>query len=341
MPKINNLIAELERNRISYREEQSLAQFTTLRVGGNARLLVTADDFNALELSVRLAVADQVPFRVIGCGSNLIISDRGFDGLIILNRSKSWEIIGETKVSKPKRITSRYNPIDEELRAGEADVSSLPKKIVRVDSGFSNSALIEEMFKQGLTGLEWFSGIPSTVGGAVYMNMHGAHAYFGHLVHRAQLTDGVTTKIVDNAYFQFAYDFSILQQTKEIVLWIELLLDAGNVEQAGQKAKEWRLLKSRQPRRSAGCIFKNLAPEIQKKYNLPTSSIGYLIDKVLNLRGYRIGGAFISEKHAAFIENDGTAKADDVYQLVELIKVKAHDALGLELETEVEFVGKF
>jgi len=341
MPNLKNIIAELKRNRISHRVEQPLAQFTTLGVGGNARLLITARDCHTLELTVQLAVANRVPFRVIGYGSNLIISDRGFDGLIILNRSRSWEIIGATKISKPMSITSRYNPIGEKSQVEADDENPFPKKIVRVDSGFSNNALIEEMFRQRLTGLEWFCGIPSTVGGAVYMNMHGAHEYFGNLVHRAQLTDGFTTKIVDNAYFQFAYDFSILQRTREIVLWVELLLNDGNVEQARQKAKEWKLLKSQQPRRSAGCIFRNLSPEIQKKYNLPTSSIGYLIDKVLNLKGHRKGGAFISEKHAAFIENDGTAKADDVYELVELIKAKARDALGLELETEVEFVGKF
>jgi len=341
MPKFENLINELEANRISCRTEVALAQFTTIGVGGKARLLVSAHDRHTLETALRVAIVNQVPFRVIGCGSNLIIADTGFDGLVILNRSKSWEIMGETAVTRPNNITPRYDPIDMEARTEEHSISNLPVNIVRVDSGFSNGALIEEMFQQGLTGLEWFSGIPSTVGGAVYMNMHGAHEYFGNLVHRAQVTDGFTTKIVERAYFQFTYDFSILQRTKEIVLWVELLLTAGNVEQARQIAREWKTRKSQQPRRSAGCVFKNLALEIQRKYDLPTSSIGYVIDKVLNLKGHKIGGAFISGKHAAFIENDGHATAGEVYELINFIKDKSRDRLGLELETEVEFVGNF
>ncbi|HPN74609.1 MAG TPA: hypothetical protein PK386_04895, partial [Candidatus Marinimicrobia bacterium] len=115
----------------------------------------------------------------------------------------------------------------------------------------------------------------------------------------------------------------------------------GNVEQARIVAQEWKSRKSFQPRRSAGCIFKNLSPEAQKQFNLPTSSVGYLIDKVLNLKGLRIGGAVISPKHAAFIENDGTASAKDVYELIKIIKTKAKETLGLELETEVELLGKF
>ncbi|HPC36055.1 MAG TPA: FAD-binding protein [Candidatus Marinimicrobia bacterium] len=342
MPKSEALVAELSRNHITVRKEVPLSKFTTFGIGGNARLLVVVEDSVKLETAAKLAFAFKMPYRVIGCGSNLLISDDGYDGLIIVNRSKSWQIIDDSPIDPQySKITSRYDPLEMAPQSKQYQSENLPRKIVRVDSGFNNNALIEEMFRQGLTGLEWFSGIPSSVGGAVYMNMHGAHAYFGNLVYRAKLIDGTTTKIVDNAYFQFDYDYSILQKTKEVVLWVELLLTMGNVEEAIIIAKDWKSKKSHQPRHSAGCIFKNLSPEVQKRYNLPTSSVGYLIDKVLNLKGLRVGGAIISTRHAAFIENDGNASAKDVYELIEIIKTKAKETLGLELETEVELLGNF
>ena len=339
--KSEEFVSELSRNHITAQKEVPLAKFTTFGIGGNARLLVIVEDTEKLEAVIKLATAFQVPFRIIGCGSNLLVSDDGYDGLIIVNRSKSWQIIDDCPANlKFSRIIPRYDPLTAS-RTEEIQAENLPQKIVRVDSGFYNNALIQEMFEQGLTGLEWFSGIPSSVGGAVYMNMHGAYTYFGDLVYRAKLIDGTSTKIVDSAYFQFDYDYSILQKTREVVLWVELILTMGNVEQARIVAQEWKSRKSFQPRRSAGCIFKNLSPEAQKQFNLPTSSVGYLIDKVLNLKGLRIGGAVISPKHAAFIENDGNASAKDVYELIKIIKTKAKETLGLELETEVELLGKF
>ncbi|HRU93545.1 MAG TPA: FAD-binding protein, partial [Candidatus Marinimicrobia bacterium] len=208
--KSEEFVSDLRRNHITVQKEVPLAKFTTFGIGGNAHFLVIVENTEKLEAVIKFATAYQVPFRIIGCGSNLLISDDGYDGLIIINRSKSWQITDDDPANlKFSRIIPRYDPLTASQEK-EIQAENLPQKIVRVDSGFYNNTLIQAMFEQGLTGLEWFSGIPSSVGGAVYMNMHGAHTYFGDLVYRAKLMDGTSTKIVDNAYFQFDYDFSVL-----------------------------------------------------------------------------------------------------------------------------------
>jgi UDP-N-acetylmuramate dehydrogenase len=146
---------------------------------------------------------------------------------------------------------------------------------------------------------------------------------------------------MNNDYFQFDYDWSILHQTGEIVLWTDLHLKKGDVQKAGALARDWARQKANQPRRSACCIFRNLTAAQQKQYNLPTPSAGYLVDKILNLKGKKCGDAVISPKHAAFIENLGKASAADVMELIKLIQQKTRDQLELELITEIQTIGKF
>ena len=126
-----------------------------------------------------------------------------------------------------------------------------------------------------------------------------------------------------------------------MVLWVDLCLKKGDIQKAKELAKNLAKFKSQQPQRSAGCIFRNLTEEEQKKHNLPTPATGYLIDIVLNLKGIQKGGAIISEKHAAFIENLGNAKSTDVVDLINLIQYEAKNKLGIDLITEVELIGEF
>ena len=163
------------------------------------------------------------------------------------------------------------------------------------------------------------------------MNMHGGEYFFGELVEKATLTDGYTIKSVSNEYFQFEYDWSILHKTGEVVLNADLKLVKGNLDSAKQLTRDWAKYKAGQPKRSAGCIFKNLSDQEQQRLELPTSSTGYLIDKVLGLKGMKIGDAIISNKHAAFIENLGQARAMDIFNLIQLIKQKAKSDLFIPL----------
>ncbi|MGD9898661.1 MAG: hypothetical protein AB7T22_05995 [Calditrichaceae bacterium] len=342
---MNQLEKELIKLNIDVRRNEPIAPYTTMKVGGNARLFVEAKDNHELETSIMRAHALDVKFFVIGKGSNIIVSDDGFDGLVIYNNTSSWKILDEkTATDGRKHVQSRFDSLSPSMNSNTAlsyNEDDAPDRIVRADSGLKLYLFMKTLFEEGITGLQWFAGIPGTVGGAIYMNMHGGHHYFGDLVEKAAVTDGLKTKIVDHDYFQFDYDSSILHETKEVVLWADLRLKAGDVEKARELAKNWSKEKSNQPWRSAGCIFRNLSEEDRIDLDLPTSSMGYVIDQVLHLKGTGKGDAVISESHAAFIENLGDARASDVAALINLVREKAREKLGIELKTEVELIGKF
>lgn len=343
MQNIKLLKNDLKSDSVLVKEKEPLALYTTLGVGGKAKLLAKAANSGQLESAVKLASHYNVPCLTLGKGSNVIISDAGFDGLVIINNSNNWEIMGQTSASPVSlKLAGRFDPVNREAYS-ESDLDYSDEDaggvLVRADSGIKINVLMNDLFKQGITGLQWFAGIPATVGGAVYTNMHGGRNYFSEIVEKARLTDGKVIKEVNQSYFKFDYDWSILHQTKEIILWVDLRLKKGNVNKAKKLAKEWARQKSFQPQRSAGCIFQNLSEEERKRLNLPTSSVGYLIDRVLNLKGVKKGGAVISLSHAAFIENSGNARAADVIELINLIKEKAKTQLGIDLKTEVELIG--
>lgn len=321
MSKIQALKKTLDRQRIDHYENAELKRHTTFRIGGPARLLAFPNNSRRLQQVAESAAEFGLPCRVLGVGSNVLVSDLGFDGVVIINRSTHWEI--RRSESLPGSGESA------------ADV------VVRVDSGMPVNRLMQTLFKEGITGLEWFAGIPATVGGAIYTNMHGGDYFFGDLVGNAALFDGQSTRVVDGAYFQFEYDRSRLHDTRELVLWADVLLKNGNVENARQQALRQLKSKSHYPHRSAGCVFRNLSEEDRRRLNLPTASVGYIMDKVLHLKGYRIGDAIISHHHAAFIENIGNARAADVNQLIKLMQTKATEQLGVDLKLEIELIGNF
>ncbi len=335
MKNIESILKEIN---IEYRRNVSLSAYTTIGAGGPAAYLAEIKELTKLELLLTAASANNISFLILGKGSNVIISDDGFDGLVIINKTNSVYVKDEmTNCISKKELEARLDSINEEKKK---DLSE-KNVVVRSDSGLTVTSLAHKLYEMDISGLEWFSGIPSSVGGAVYMNMHGGYQYFGDLVLRAKLFSGKSFKLVDNEYFKFDYDYSILHTTKEIVLWVDLCLPKGGVEKAKKKAKEWAKEKSNQPQRSAGCIFKNLTMEEKEKANLPSVSIGYLVDNLLGLKGFRIGGAQISPRHAAFIENTGNATAADIYQLVNHIKKSAKEKLKINLKTEIEFIGNF
>jgi UDP-N-acetylmuramate dehydrogenase len=325
--------------------DEPLSQHTTIGIGGPARRFVTANDAGQLAHAVKLCRRYQMPCLILGGGSNLIISDAGFPGVVIKNRSQSWNLVSDQSTEKNVSKTSpRLAPVgDKYYQADDLEYSEAddPPVLVQVDSGAKIDPLIKTLLQNGVTGLQWFSGIPATVGGAVYMNMHGGYRFFGDLLVKAALIDGGEIKEVDRDYFQFDYDWSILHETKETVLWAQLLLRRGHVERARATAREWARRKSLQPQKSAGCIFRNLTAAEQQKLKVPTPSIGYVVDHLLKLKGVRRGEAIISPRHAAFVENLGNARAADAKALIDLIRDKAKAELDVDLRTEVEFIGEF
>lgn len=340
-----DLDAALKKIFLEIKSDEPLSQHTTIGVGGPARRFVTANTSEQLVEGIRLCKTFGVPVFILGWGSNLIISDSGFPGVVIQNRAQSWRVVSDQFSEKIVNSTpSRLTPVgDKFYQADDLEYSEAndPPVLVQIDSGAKVDPLIKTLLQNGITGLQWYSGIPATVGGAIYMNMHGGYHYFGDLIVKAALIDSGNVKEVERDYFRFDYDWSILQETRETVLWAQLLLRKGDVERARGVAREWARRKSLQPQKSAGCIFRNLTADEQRRLNLPTPSVGYVVDRVLKLKGERRGDAIISPRHAAFIENLGNASASDVKALIDLMREKAKAELELDLKLEVEFMGDF
>jgi len=250
----------------------SLAPHTTFKIGGPAEHFCVAKTTEELITAVKLALKNHWQVYLLGSGSNVLISDQGLSGLVIKNETNKIEI--------------------------------LPHQQVKLDSGVFLPKAIFYLIDRGLTGLEVFSGIPATVGGATRVKMHGVGALWE--------------------------DFIIkVNQFENIILSVIIQLQSGDKTAALAKAKAILDDKVHQPQRSSGCIFRNING----------ISTGYLIDKKLHLKGKRIGQAIISPRHANFIENLGGATAKDVLQLIKLVQNQAKKQFDLDLPLEIEVYG--
>ncbi|KAA3617231.1 MAG: FAD-binding protein [Calditrichaeota bacterium] len=322
-----------------------LKEFTTFNIGGPADFVMVASSIQQITETIKTCSEFKIPVKILGGGSNVLISDSGYRGVIIINRFSEWSVLkNDLFDEKRPKTKARLTTVGDQFYSTDGLEYSDEKADqirIKTSSGMRLIPFIKTLFQNKITGLQWFSGIPASIGGAIYMNIHGGNYFFGDFVHSALLFDGRQLKQVDREYFKFDYDWSILHETNEIILEAELNLFMGDVDQAKDLSTNWARRKSLQPQKSVGCVFRNLTEMEQEKFNLPTSSIGYLIDKVLGLKGMQKGGATISAKHAAFIENTGLASSDDVYFLYNMILEKAESQIGLKLIPEIEFIGDF
>ncbi|MGI5828268.1 MAG: FAD-binding protein [Patescibacteria group bacterium] len=327
-----------------------LSRHTTIGIGGPAEIFYIAKDEVELKKVLGLAGKHAVPVWVLGGGSNVIVSDKGLEGLVIKIQLNGFEKVSasEFSIANKAKVKSRLSQLSPssgyniENLNGKTTQSGKPIYI-KVGAGWRLSALMQRCLSEEITGLEWFSGIPSSVGGAVYMNIHGGESFFSDfIVSVTTLALEGESKTYTRPEMKFDYDCSIFQQNKEIVTSVVLRLYKGNVKSASEVIKKWGVAKiTNQPQKSAGCIFQNLNKTQQQLLKLPTPSIGYIIDTKLHLSGYCVGGARISPKHAGFIENINSASASDVKTLVELVEKRFKDKYGLDLKREVEFIGSF
>jgi UDP-N-acetylmuramate dehydrogenase len=253
---------------------------------------------------------------VVGSMSNLIIPDEGYDGVVLHN------------------YTKEFTRLDDER--------------VYVSSGWRMAPLGQKLITLGLGGMEAFMSLPGTVGGAIYNNAHFQNLLFANLIDAVRVYDPLKDQVWDlpAPEAEFAYDDSVFHRVDWVILGIVLHLSPTDQAEAQAKAREasvWRV--NNQPLNvpSAGCIFQNipndahlraLFPEFSERDFFPT---GFLIDKS-GLKGKKIGGAQVSEKHAAFIVNVGHATAADVIELIELIKKEIKNKFQVELTEEVCFL---
>lgn len=285
------------------KRNEPLSQHTTMKIGGPADLFIEPSSLENIQKVMNLIKERQLPWRAIGRGSNLLVSDKGIEGVVI-------------------RLGSGLNHL------------SINESTITVGGGHSLVSLSTLISKRGMSGLEFASGIPGSVGGAVYMNA-GAHGSdISKILTRAHILfeDG-SIEWLSNDEMEFTYRTSVLQKKRPgIVLEAEFKLTMGDrtaIVSKMQKNKDYR--KETQPWNfpCAGSIFRNPLPNYA----------GKLIEEA-GLKGFQIGGAKISEMHGNFIVNAGNATAKDVLDLIQYIKDKILHLYGIKMETEVEIIGR-
>lgn len=312
------LIQELGPLRV--RKNELLSNHTTFKIGGPADLFFEAHNRKDLIKALKTSQELKIPFFVLGGGSNILVSDKGFSGLVIKNKTKEIKIL-------------RYKGQVEEGQAQQGTA------LIEADSGVGLNRLVRFAIEESLAGLEVFLSIPGSVGGAIKTNAHfrpEKDEFLGNLVYKARLFDKKgEVKEVGRDYLQLDYDQSVLQQTKEILLSVVFKLDKVASSQPlwkkAKKAVDHRRLRQPLGEACAGCIFKN-PPR--------SRAAGFFIDQA-GLKGTRVGGAIVSEKHANFIVNTGGATAADVLELIKLCQEKVNVLFGIKLEEEIEYVGDF
>ena len=289
-----------EKNIGDIKENEDMSLHTTYKVGGVCDYYVQPSSIDNLITLIKVLKENDIKFKVIGKGSNTIFSSKRFNGVVInLNKLDQVEI-NDTNVN--------------------------------VMSGFSLIKLSNVCANNNLSGIEFASGIPGNVGGAIYMNAGAYNSSMSDIVVDVTYLDenmNVVTK--ENKDLKFGYRESMFMKSNYIILSTNLKLEKG------KKDEIIKLMNDRRQRRiesqpleypSAGSVFRNPAPDIYA---------GKLIED-LGLKGYSIGGAKVSEKHANFIVNYNHAKAEDIKKLIDLIMQKVKEKYDIDLKVEQEFV---
>lgn len=284
--------------------DEPLARFTTMRVGGPADLFASVHNAFELKAIVRFARSRGLPHLVLGRGSDVVISDAGVRGLVIQDRAEGSKVVGETYVA---------------------------------DAGVPMARAATETQRAGLSGLEFGLAIPGSVGGAVWANA-GAHESEMAAVltsARVLLADGTEVDIpvtdLGLAYRDSRFKHGSPDTPAELVVEATFGLepaDADTIKRRLDEIRHWRQAHQPLGLPSAGSVFRNP----------PGDSAGRLID-VAGLKGTRIGGAVVSEKHANFIVNDQKGTATDVRRLAERVQSEVRARHGIDLEFEIQFLG--
>jgi UDP-N-acetylmuramate dehydrogenase len=304
------LVTRLDAKRL--KRNEPLAQYTTFRIGGPADLFYDATSTDDLAGAITAARDLGIDYFVLGLGANILVGDKGFRGLVIRNTSSHLEFLDGGKLW--------------------------------VESGAVMARLIPQAVERGLSGLEHYVGIPSTVGGAVWQNLHFLSPaparertmFIAEVFESAELlTHDGERRTVDRDYMQFGYDTSTLHKQRDVALAVTFQLqpeDPAVMHRIMQENLSWRGGKHPwlEYHPSAGSIFKKIEGV----------GAGRLIDQV-GLKGFRHGDAQISHIHANIMVNLGKAKAKDVRELITIAQTKVKDEFGQQLEPEIGFIGEF
>lgn len=297
----NKIVSDLKKLGVSdVKENEPLYKYTTYRVGGPALVFVNALSFNDVTKTIDYALDKNIKYLVLGNGSNVLIADRLFQGIVIIMRNLASFEINENRIYAM--------------------------------SGVNMIELAYKSAYQGLSGLEFSSGIPGCVGGAIFMNAGAYKHSYSEVVKRVLVYKDKKQQWLDKEEMEFSYRHSILQNHRDwIVLAVELELEYQD------KNEILNLIETRKAKRretqpytsfSAGSVFKN-----------PSDTLfsWQLIDEV-GMRGYQINNAQVSLKHSNFIVNNDRASAQDIYDLIKLVHTRVKEKTNYDLKIEVELV---
>lgn len=283
--------------------QEPMSRHTTFRIGGPADFYLCPHSTKEVQEIVEICKEENLPYFVLGNGSNLLVSDKGYRGVVI----QLWKNFSDITVKDC---------------------------CIQAKAGALLSKVAAEALEAGLTGMEFASGIPGTIGGAAFMN---AGAYGGEMKDIIKSVKVLDTqgevRVLPKEELKMGYRTSIVKEKGYTVLSVELELSEGNREEIRntmEDLKERRTSKQPLEMPSAGSTFKR--PE------------GYFAGKLImdsGLRGFSVGGAQVSEKHCGFVVNKGGATAMDVLTLIREVQRKVKEQFGVDLETEVRFLGEF
>lgn len=290
----------IDGSKVKYNEP--MKKHTTLKVGGNADVLVNPETTEDVVSVLKYAKENEIPVTIIGNGSKLLVKDKGIRGIVV-------------------RLGSRFSNVQ------------IDGEYITVEAGMTLPRLVIIAKDNSLSGLEFAAGIPGNIGGAVFMNAGAYGSDISHLIQEVTYIDeNLNVQTLTGDLCEFGYRTSIFRKKSYVILSAKLKLNVGNKEQIVEVMKQnQESRKSKQPLEypSAGSTFKR--PE--------GYFVGKLIDD-LGLKGYSIGGAQISTKHSGFIVNTGEATASDVLNLINYIKEKVLEANGIKLEEEIIVLGE-
>lgn len=279
-----------------------MAQYTTFRVGGPADILVSPNSQEEVCTLLVAIQAEQVPCTILGNGSNVLVLDKGIRGVVLkLGNALNGLVIEGTRI--------------------------------RVEAGVLLSRLATAAADAGLTGLEFASGIPGSLGGAILMNAGAYGGEIGNLVRTVTVVDpNGQVRNLDREQMDFRYRHSVVMETGDIILSATLELAPDDLEAIHERIRDLtqkRITKQPLNFPSAGSTFKRP----------PGYFAAALIDQA-GFRGYRVGDAQVSEKHTGFVVNRGHATASEILQLMDDVKTRVHAMSGVWLEPEVRILGE-
>jgi UDP-N-acetylmuramate dehydrogenase len=307
---------------ITIQENLPLAPLTSLEIGGPARFFIQVETVAELREALLFAQRELLPFAILGGGSNLLVSDHGYDGVVIRMRLPKVTVSGE-------RVTA--------------------------EAGVDLTALVHQTAQWGLSGMESLAGIPGFVGGAVRGNAGAYGSCIGEVTETVQALHAGTLEllVLEREACNFSYrDSRFKREPDLIVVSVDLVLRRGDPEQISSKVAATiakRTARNLQCDRSVGSFFMNPVvadPELVRSFESEQQVVcregripaGWLIDRA-GLRNRRVGGAMVSARHANYLINTGSASAEEMLRLARLIKSEVREAMGVELREEVSSLG--